>query len=443
MSFKKIVLIGMLFSLLFGFKTLPCYSQEASGADSSPISKQDDPLISFLHDLSTKLSKKQVKESPSPVVSKKNPDSFINPEISGDTKFEIYFNPDDVFPAVIVSLVELGKKTLALHPKKEMLGSFNGAFSILAQGSKPNTGVKVTVFPNRFIADQTVINYTLPDPNFLYDISPLVAWDFQKLTGLLEPTNETFKIGIQVDGQEMVTKIFQPRIRSINDSIYSYTDRYGNVSSLLPLFSAFVNENDPIIDEILKEAKELGLKAKLQNVAFTGYQWGQKATIQQVALLWFLFQSKHFVYSNITQESGISSKVLAQHVRSLEDSYSATQANCVDGSVLFASILKKIGIKPYLVIKPGHCYLMFLSEEGKGPCFIETTMLGWYQVKNFNFFHPASVEYQNSYQSFNAANQHATSVFNADYPHYQNKESGYSLVDIDACRAAGITPINK
>lgn len=50
----------------------------------------------------------------------------------------------------------------------------------------------------------------------------------------------------------------------------------------------------------------------------------------------------------------------------LEISLAMSQANCVDGRVLFASILRKIDIAPALVLIPGHMFLAFqLDQEGE------------------------------------------------------------------------------
>src|SRR6185503_5020189 len=69
--------------------------------------------------------------------------------------------------------------------------------------------------------------------------------------------------------------------------------------------------------------------------------------------------------------------VNSQHVRMIDESINNAQANCVDGSVLLASLLRKIGIEPMLVMVPGHCYLAFhLDEEGKEVAALETTLLG-------------------------------------------------------------------
>ncbi len=82
-------------------------------------------------------------------------------------------------------------------------------------------------------------------------------------------------------------------------------------------------------------------------------------------------------YSDITDVPGKPDEALVQHVRFPDESIDNAQANCVDGSVLFASVLQKIGIESALVVKPGHMFLMFYTGPGrKGTVAFETTMLG-------------------------------------------------------------------
>ena len=64
-------------------------------------------------------------------------------------------------------------------------------------------------------------------------------------------------------------------------------------------------------------------------------------------------------------------------MRLIDESINNAQANCVDGSVLLASLLRKIDIEPVLVYVPGHCYLAFyLDAEQKHLVGLETTLIG-------------------------------------------------------------------
>src|SRR5690606_2706094 len=69
--------------------------------------------------------------------------------------------------------------------------------------------------------------------------------------------------------------------------------------------------------------------------------------------------------------------VYAQHVRSISGALATSQANCVDGTVLFASVLRRIGIEPLLVKIPGHMYLGYRLRAGSAEsAFLETTLMG-------------------------------------------------------------------
>src|SRR6202043_4092013 len=64
-----------------------------------------------------------------------------------------------------------------------------------------------------------------------------------------------------------------------------------------------------------------------------------------------------------------------------DQSIAMSQANCVDGTVLFASLLRKVGINPALVTHPDHMYLAFNlnnseNEDEQELMGLETTDIG-------------------------------------------------------------------
>jgi hypothetical protein len=65
-----------------------------------------------------------------------------------------------------------------------------------------------------------------------------------------------------------------------------------------------------------------------------------------------------------------------QYVRLLGESIDYAQSNCVDGSVLMASIFRKIGLNVNLIEIPEHMFIgVSLDREGKDNIYIETTTL--------------------------------------------------------------------
>jgi hypothetical protein len=177
------------------------------------------------------------------------------------------------------------------------------------------------------------------------------------------------------------------------------------------------------------------LQSKIVN-SFAGYQKGPDDVRQQVFALWYVLQQHGLHYSSITTPSAASpdGRVASQAVRFIDQSIQSQQANCIDGSVLFASLLYKIGIKPALIAIPGHMFVgYFMDKEAQHPQFLETTMLGAGP-------HPRSVK--ESWQQFNSAVIFANQEFDQKArPSLLQHLRGYSFIEIEKMRQAGVNAI--
>jgi hypothetical protein len=204
-----------------------------------------------------------------------------------------------------------------------------------------------------------------------------------------------------------------------------------------------VNENHPWIDGLLKEALQTGLVD-----SFTGYQSGDTDVVMaQVFAIWHTLQRRGIKYSDITTNPG-SKKVYSQTVRLVEDTVEATQANCVDGSVLMASILRKIGLNVHLVMVPGHCYLAFDTDaDGNETVGLETTMLGNDNLKPLKEVKKLpekalKKEFNASLKTFQSALEVGTEDFENNAEKFDAEdELDYQLVPISEAREFGIMPL--
>lgn len=204
---------------------------------------------------------------------------------------------------------------------------------------------------------------------------PKIAWNYRELTKnqTSTPLNIYFRL-IDPNTGNKVEKLVNVNLRSINDCMIKY-----NQNKYHYLFASYVNEDHPEIDKILKQM----LDTKMID-AVVGYQWGEEYLDLQIAALWRVLHERGFQYSSITDNSGYneSTGLFSQTVRSFDSSMKTNQANCVDGSVIFASVLKRIGIRPVLITVPGHCFLGYYTDDTPTASmrFIETTMMS---NKNF------------------------------------------------------------
>lgn len=135
-----------------------------------------------------------------------------------------------------------------------------------------------------------------------------------------------------------------------------------------------------MIDKLLREA----LDTRIVN-RFLGYQGGAEVVDRQVYALWNVLQKRKFRYSSVSNTSLSSNVVFSQRVRTFDDALESSQINCVDGSVLFASLLRAINIEPILVRTPGHMFVGYYTDSShKDMNFLETTMIGmWIWMISF------------------------------------------------------------
>lgn len=70
-------------------------------------------------------------------------------------------------------------------------------------------------------------------------------------------------------------------------------------------------------------------------------------------------------YKYVTEPDSFWTEESAQHVQFPRETMAHRGGNCVDLSVLFASMLEAVGVKTYLTLSPGHCQLCIeLPEKG-------------------------------------------------------------------------------
>ena len=221
------------------------------------------------------------------------------------------------------------------------------------------------------------------------EVMPKGVWDFDSLRKIREQKPVNLTIKVTIDGKELPEQDETLVMRSMNDCpffvIRGDGDKPEDIDDISWCFASYVNENHPWIDGLLKEALSTAKDAEGEPLInnFSGYQSGEEEDVlKQVFAIWQVLQRRGIKYSDVS--TTVPSKtVVSQVVRFVDETIDAKQANCVDGSVLMASILTKIGLHAYLVMVPGHCYLAFDADKGgESKIGLETTMLGQDNLKS-------------------------------------------------------------
>ncbi|MBR2958244.1 MAG: hypothetical protein IKC19_01270 [Bacteroidales bacterium] len=232
----------------------------------------------------------------------------------------------------------------------------------------------------RLVVDSSALNYVtffqeiLPKKGEKYTFSPSLKWKYDALRRLRQPSAVDFTFTLFINDEEVDVKNLHLNCRSVNECPLSLRAPDGSISDFRYLFAAYVNEDHPSIPDILSDILDQGSVSR-----FSGYQSSDPNTVRnQVFSVWLYALSRGITYSSITCTSNPSPRANVQHIRFFDEVYSSRQANCVDACVFFASILRKIGLKPVIFVEPCHAYLGYYTDKNrKNISLLETTITSW------------------------------------------------------------------
>lgn len=277
----------------------------------------------------------------------------------------------NIFPSAILSTATTDAQII-LPVDSVYLGNPKSNIAIRIKAPTQNCRIRITVDETPFYRT-SVSEFILPEKNKIYTIYPDLLWNYQTLLDNEQAIPINFIARVEANGQEVGQQTRTFSVRGINECLLGYIDRNNKYQTTYIFFAAYVNEDHPLIDEVLREA----LNTRIVN-RFLGYQSSKKDYVdKQVYALWNVLQKRHFRYSSVSNSSLSSNVIFSQRVRTFGDALHSSQINCVDGSVLFASLLRAINIDPVLVRIPGHMFVGYYTDNShKDIHFLETTMIG-------------------------------------------------------------------
>lgn len=350
---------------------------------------------------------------------------------------------DQLFPSFLIATATIKLPEEAVEDyEEEVLGDPQGLLGITIEAPEDDTTITVTITCDA-IMEESVFTGTLPTAGETYTILPKIKYKYDALARQRQAKPITVTFEVEIGDEDAVEESRTLTLRSINDCPFTVVED-DEARDISFMFAAYVNEQHPFVDKMLREALNAGVVD-----SFTGYQSKDALEVyRQAYALWHALSKRDLRYSDITTTAAESDMVHSQHVRMIDESINNGQANCVDGSVLLASMLRKIGIEPILIMVPGHCYLAFnLDAEGKQVAALETTLLGSAldeatKIKGLKDVVSEDWREENSWKTFTAA----LAIGNQDFAKNAEKfqaadEADYQLIPIYAARRIGILPI--
>lgn len=226
-----------------------------------------------------------------------------------------------------------------------------------------------------------------------------VKWKFKALreSRQLHPVNITWTVFM--DGRPLPSKTRTVMVQPA-DILPLYVKLPGRARLIecYRLAAAYANEDHPMLDSILAEALETQIIS-----SFSGMQTSDPNEVKkQVLAIWWALQRRGIVYSSITTTVIPGTELVhAQRVRFFDDVIRLKQANCIDGTLVFASLLRRVGLKPLICFTPNHAFLGFYVDASKTQIvYLETTAL------NSRDFYVAAVQQQAQRTALAAGHRH-------------------------------------
>jgi hypothetical protein len=222
------------------------------------------------------------------------------------------------------------------------------------------------------------------------------------------------------------------RLHAFDTALLAIRTAEGRIVDLTEHLCAFVTPHAPEIEDLLRKAAEYHPRRQIVGYQGAGtIQEARHAVREQVRAIYnALKHEAGLVYINSPLNFGKQEGQITQRVRlpvtSLEEHKS--RANCIDGTVLYASLLELASLQPLLVIGPGHAFIAWRTWQDLDDYeFLETTMTGT------GDFDAALETGRRQYEDAKAKGFFQRELFDA---------SGFArLIDVAACRAKQIYPL--
>lgn len=233
-------------------------------------------------------------------------------------------------------------------------------------------------------------------------------------TVLTEATRATVRVRVEhldtekVEVDQSWTTLLLPRSTTVR-AMSTTSGAWLDVSGWL---AAWVTPNTPEVLRLLREAAERAPSAQI-----VGYLRGELEVQAQVQAIYEAVKARDLVYINSILVSGAAAHTAAQRVRTPREALETRSANCLDGTVLMASVLEAASLSAAIAICPGHAFLAWESlSDSDDWRYLETTMLATHS------FADAMAEGQKQADKAIAAKE-------------------FQLIKVRAQRAAGVIPV--
>jgi hypothetical protein len=267
-------------------------------------------------------------------------------------------------------------------------------------------------------------------------LRPRLKWDIGALRGIETVRRQTLQVTLDSPGMNPIVRSVEMRLHPLDEALYFVREGKNRID-LGWSFAAWVDPQDPVIDELLE-------LAAIDAPRMMRAPSNRANRVARARAIWSGLERHGLRYAD--DSAGISQGpvIYSQRVRLLSSTWNERVANCLDGSVLIASALERLGVGSFLVLVPGHAFVGFYTDDARHEAeFLETTLLGFAgRARSAASASDAPAAQQRALEGFEAARRAGRDRYRKIASRLDGRHRpDYALIDISKARAYGIMPL--
>jgi len=245
-------------------------------------------------------------------------------------------------------------------------------------------------------------------------LRPRLAWDAAQLAALRAPRRQRLQVALDVDGRREVRDV-EVRLHPLDEAAYFVRDGAAHVD-LSWIFAGYVDPFAPAVDALLADAR------RLEPAFDTADADAARGARRRMRAVWRALAARGVRYDAADPALARGPSVWSQRVRSPAQVLREHRANCIDGSVLVAAVLERLGLPARIALVPRHAFVGYRTPGSSGATWLETTLLG--------------------VADFDAARRAGDARWRQSASRLDGRHApDYALIDLGTARAYGIIPI--
>lgn len=158
----------------------------------------------------------------------------------------------NIFPSAILSVATTDAQVIT-PSDSTCLGNPKSCIAVRVKSRTAYSRVRIEVAETPFFS-RSVSEFVLNKPRTEYTIYPDIIWNYEALKNNAQAEPVSVAIKVEMNGKDLGQRVRTFSVRSVNECLLGYVANGTKFYDTSIFFAAYVNEENPMIDQLLREA---------------------------------------------------------------------------------------------------------------------------------------------------------------------------------------------